>query len=204
MIDDVLIHLEKVRKAGADRYYACCPVHDDKDPSMLIDEKNGKVGIYCFVCGANGLSVIRKLGLSANVLFAGKFTGRDSNWKLKEHELFDKFFLEIYQNSDTKSDSDEKIYQEVIQREKQRSNTMANYDNNNRGAVWPNRKPQSDKSPTHTGKAVIDGVEYYVNAWRADPSNPKAPSLSFSFKKVEESGGKTIGGQQPDLTDVPF
>jgi hypothetical protein len=34
---------------------------------------------------------------------------------------------------------------------------------------------------------MIDGVEYNIAAWKRRPNaNPKAPSLSFKFEKVEE------------------
>ena len=58
---------------------------------------------------------------------------------------------------------------------------MSNYDNNNQGAVWKNDKRKTDKHPHFTGSATINGVDYYVSAWKRDPEgNPKAPALKFS------------------------
>ena len=58
---------------------------------------------------------------------------------------------------------------------------MSEYDNNNRGAVWKNDKRKTDKHPHFTGSATINGVDYYVSAWKRDfEGNPKAPALKFS------------------------
>ena len=62
------------------------------------------------------------------------------------------------------------------------------YDDNNKGAIWGAKDRISEKHPHFTGKAKIDGVDYYVSAWKRDPeSNPKSPSVKFAFKKVEDS-----------------
>lgn len=67
-IEMVLDALEKVRQNG-ESYTACCPVHDDKTPSMSLKEADGKVLIHCFGCGANGIEVVQALGLPTEVLF---------------------------------------------------------------------------------------------------------------------------------------
>lgn len=69
MIEELLDRLEKVRSTGKDKWVACCPVHGDKNPSMSVAEKDGRVLCHCFACGANGLEVIQALGLSPSVLF---------------------------------------------------------------------------------------------------------------------------------------
>lgn len=69
MIDELLDKLEKVRSTGRDKWVACCPVHGDKNPSMSVAEKDGRVLCHCFSCGANGLEVVQALGLSPSVLF---------------------------------------------------------------------------------------------------------------------------------------
>jgi len=62
-----------------------------------------------------------------------------------------------------------------------------NVEKDNRGAIWGNTRKQKDTHPDFTGNAMIDGVEYNVAAWKRRPNaNPKAPSLSFKFEKVEE------------------
>lgn len=69
MIDELLDKLEKVRPTGRDKWVACCPVHGDKNPSMSVAEKDGRVLCHCFACGANGLEVAKALGLPPSVLF---------------------------------------------------------------------------------------------------------------------------------------
>jgi len=69
MIDELLDKLEKVRSTGKDKWVACCPVHGDRNPSMSVAEKDGRVLCHCFSCGANGLEVAQALGLSPSVLF---------------------------------------------------------------------------------------------------------------------------------------
>ena len=63
--------LEKVRKAThrEDEWYACCPCHDDKHPSLCITEKDDKILMHCFACGANGLDVSEAISVNAHELF---------------------------------------------------------------------------------------------------------------------------------------
>ncbi len=90
------------------------------------------------------------------------------------------------------------------------------YDDDNKGALWPAKDRASDKHPHFTGKAMVGGVEYYVSGWKRDPNgNPKAPSVKFSFKAVDEVKAKTMQ-QVPQKTqpaqaapidfddDIPF
>ncbi len=62
------------------------------------------------------------------------------------------------------------------------------YDNTNRGQIWPNEDKTAD-NPTWAdfkGTLDVDGQEYWVSAWKRKPgANPKAPSLSFSVKRKE-------------------
>jgi hypothetical protein len=69
VLEQILDKLEKVRRTGKDRYTACCPVHGDKNPSMSLTEKDGRVLIHCFACNANGKEVVEALGLPISVLF---------------------------------------------------------------------------------------------------------------------------------------
>lgn len=87
---------------------------------------------------------------------------------------------------------------------------MPEYDNTNRGQIWKNDRKEKDTHPDYTGDANIDGVEYWISAWRRDPdANPKAPALRFSFKSKEESNGQSNQSQAApgfDGTedDIPF
>ncbi len=50
---EVASGLKKHRKKG-DGWMACCPAHDDKNPSLSISEKNGKLLWHCFAGCAQG------------------------------------------------------------------------------------------------------------------------------------------------------
>lgn len=80
------------------------------------------------------------------------------------------------------------------------------YDDNNRGAIWKNEKKEKDTHPDFTGSAKIDGVEFWVSAWKRKPdANPKAPPLSFSFKpKEEKPAPKAAPEDDGPNDDIPF
>jgi hypothetical protein len=70
---------------------------------------------------------------------------------------------------------------------------MTEYNNDNRGAIWKNEKKATDRHPDFTGKATIDGVDYYVSAWKRGPDdNPKAPALRFTVTPVADVAQKGI------------
>jgi len=97
-IENILAKLSKVRKSNRG-YMACCPVHQDKNPSMTITETDdGKVLAHCFSCGARGSDVVEALGLPASELFSGEFTGTyDAKFKLRKTELEDSMVITIYE-----------------------------------------------------------------------------------------------------------
>jgi len=64
---------------------------------------------------------------------------------------------------------------------------MAEFDKTNRGSIWRNEKKEKDTHPDFTGSLNVDGVEYWVSAWkRKEGAHAKAPALSFSIKPKEE------------------
>ena len=42
-----LERLEGVRSTGQDKWIARCPAHNDQNPSLSIDKKDGKLLFYC-------------------------------------------------------------------------------------------------------------------------------------------------------------
>jgi hypothetical protein len=75
---------------------------------------------------------------------------------------------------------------------------MADFDNNNRGSIWKNEKKEKDTHPDFTGSLNVDGVEYWVSAWkRKDGASPKAPALSFSIKPKDDQPRR----QEPQRQD---
>lgn len=100
MLKDILPKLEKVKKLG-ERWVACCPVHNDTNPSMTMKEEDGKVLMHCFACQANGQEVVQALGLPASVLF------RDSKrqeipQKVIEAAKEDAYFIAIFESEKAK------------------------------------------------------------------------------------------------------
>ncbi len=64
---------------------------------------------------------------------------------------------------------------------------MSDYDNTNRGSIWKNDKQETERHPDFTGSLDVEGVEYWVSAWKRKPdANPKAPALSFSIRAKEQ------------------
>ncbi|WP_375413059.1 hypothetical protein [uncultured Bradyrhizobium sp.] len=61
------------------------------------------------------------------------------------------------------------------------------YDNNNRGAIWKNDDKREDNHPDFKGSLNVNGVDYWVSAWkRKDGASANAPALSFTVKPKEE------------------
>jgi hypothetical protein len=94
---------------------------------------------------------------------------------------------------------------------------MADYDNNNRGSVWKNEKKRPGKQDADfTGSLNVNGVEYWVNAWkRKEGASDKAPALSFSIRPKDDQGQQqapkkanpisTGRGRNADMDDdIPF
>lgn len=91
---------------------------------------------------------------------------------------------------------------------------MTEYSNENRGSIWKNDKKETDKHPDFTGSLNVNGVDYWVSAWkRKEGANPKAPALSFTVKPKEEqqtisnyaaATGASFPGDDMDGDAIPF
>ena len=58
------------------------------------------------------------------------------------------------------------------------------YDNSNRGAVWKNHKMREGKRDPHfTGTINVEGVDYFISAWKNDKQGESQPVLSLSVRK---------------------
>lgn len=72
-IEAILNNLSGVKKTGPNRWLAKCSVHEDKTPSLAIRYlDNGRILLHCFGCGANGIEIIKSLGLNPSDLFPPK------------------------------------------------------------------------------------------------------------------------------------
>jgi hypothetical protein len=69
-ITNILPLLTAVKQTGKNRWTACCPVHNDKTPSLVITEKdNGKILMHCFGCGCGIDEICQALGISTDEVF---------------------------------------------------------------------------------------------------------------------------------------
>lgn len=70
-LEKVLQCLDKVRPAGASKWKACCPAHNDKNPSLAITEtSDGVVLLRCWA-GCSAQAVVSAIGLEMRDLFPG-------------------------------------------------------------------------------------------------------------------------------------
>ena len=87
---------------------------------------------------------------------------------------------------------------------------MTQYDNTNRGQIWKNDKKEKDTHPDFKGSINVEGVEYWVSAWkRKEGTNPKAPALSFSIQKKDMDAAAPAkqaaqGDDDPFGDSIPF
>lgn len=67
-IDDLLQRLQKVRSKGADRWIACCPAHEDNNPSLHIKDAGDRVLLHCF-SGCSITAICQALSITERDLF---------------------------------------------------------------------------------------------------------------------------------------
>lgn len=75
MMDNILQHLDKVKKTGKG-YQARCPAHEDKGPSLSLREgDDGRVLLHCHA-GCATAAVVAAMGLTMADLFPPSNTPR--------------------------------------------------------------------------------------------------------------------------------
>ena len=75
---------------------------------------------------------------------------------------------------------------------------MSDYDNTNRGAMFPNKyKEDGDKRPDHTGNLNVDGKEFKIAAWQ---STSKAGNDYLSIRITEPEMSESSN----DGDGIPF
>jgi len=76
---------------------------------------------------------------------------------------------------------------------------MADFDNTNRGAAFPNSNKTESKQADYTGTINVEGVDYFISAWKKSPSGKvKSDWFSLSvtkkdpnYKKKQDSESNT-------------
>lgn len=85
---------------------------------------------------------------------------------------------------------------------------MTDYDPNMRGAIWPNKKKTEDWHCDFEGNAMVNGQEFFVNAYKKKPdAKENAPSLSFTFKPKQAPQNERpdeIGRKPTPSDEIPF
>ncbi len=81
------------------------------------------------------------------------------------------------------------------------------YDNTNTGAIFRNKRKETEKHPDGTGTVNIEGVEYWVSSWNKT-SKSGEPFRSLSFKRKDEAAkpAKEAAGVKDDYPqdDIPW
>ena len=88
---------------------------------------------------------------------------------------------------------------------------MAYEQRDNSGTLFRNDRKEKDSHPNATGKAMIGGIMYYINAWTKDGAKGKFQSLSFkpvddTQERREQVVRETRVGApvDDDLDQIPF
>ena len=80
---------------------------------------------------------------------------------------------------------------------------MAFVHKENTGSIFKNDKRETDTQPHGKGSALIDGVEYWVNAWTNVKDDNRYQSLKFSRK--DENKAPNPSPAEADFDDdLPF
>jgi len=69
--DFLLVRLEEVKRVGPSSWMARCPAHDDRNPSLSVSVKEGKLLLHCFA-GCPAEAVLSAVGLSWRDLWEGE------------------------------------------------------------------------------------------------------------------------------------
>jgi hypothetical protein len=75
----------------------------------------------------------------------------------------------------------------------------------NTGSLFKNDRKTTDQHPAATGSALIDGVEYFVDAWTNESAKGKYQSLKFKRKDKQAAAPATREPFKPSADDdCPF
>jgi len=71
-IDNIISRLRKSKRTGDQTWIACCPAHEDKNPSMTLRElPDHRVLMHCFT-GCSVEDILGAIGVSFDELFPEK------------------------------------------------------------------------------------------------------------------------------------
>ncbi|HET8688224.1 MAG TPA: CHC2 zinc finger domain-containing protein [Methanosarcina sp.] len=68
-VDEFISRLTKVRRTAKNSWLACCPAHDDKNPSMTVSEgSDGRILVHCFSHECSITDIAEAVGLKVSDL----------------------------------------------------------------------------------------------------------------------------------------
>ena len=70
--DALLNRLQKVKCAGPGRWYALCPAHADRSPSLSVRDTGERILIHCFA-GCAAEDILAAIGMTWRDLFADEW-----------------------------------------------------------------------------------------------------------------------------------
>ena len=71
-VDTLLSRLDMVKSAGNDRWYARCPAHQDKSPSLSIRDTGTRTLIHCFA-GCAAEDILAAIGMTWRDLYRNEW-----------------------------------------------------------------------------------------------------------------------------------
>jgi type II secretory pathway component PulJ len=69
----------------------------------------------------------------------------------------------------------------------------------NTGSIFKNERKTTDQHPGGTGSCLIDGVEYFVDAWTNE--SPKGKYQSLKFKRKDKQPMPAAATKSPKAGD---
>ncbi len=97
-IQEILTHFQGVQRRGDGCYQCRCPAHPDKEPSLSITEKNGKVLIHCHA-GCSTADILTAAGLTFEDLGGNE---KESSTREQLERYFKMPLADIYEYTDEK------------------------------------------------------------------------------------------------------
>lgn len=64
----ILDKLDKVKPSGNGAWMACCPAHEDRNPSMRVTDKGDRILLHCYA-GCDPQLILAAIGMTYSDLF---------------------------------------------------------------------------------------------------------------------------------------
>lgn len=82
---------------------------------------------------------------------------------------------------------------------------MAYETRDNSGALFKNQRKEQPNHPDYNGTAVVDGVEYFMNAWiKEGRDGKKWMSFAFKPKQPPQEKARPAADTSIDYDEIPF